>query len=363
MLHGGETFEWQYVDPATWLASMVSRSPVLQDMFASAWQRSPSSSERPWRLVLGFDEFSPGNKLQVQNRRKCMVLSFSFLELGQEALSSGRGWFTCVVLRSTFIAKIVGGWGCCLRRFLERQLLGPNGLAASGCPMTIGGRDVLLFGKVSNLLSDGDGLRQALDWKGASSLKPCFKHFNVYKKACGCTDRVTTFASSLPANVGLQAALPLASLCISFHTVRGFDPLSKLIGRAFRHGKRHKLTVCQNLSASVRSVFDFPLGWVGLFATLSKFTLGSRLGHMHRTRPGHEYNHMTVHTICASKCRAPTWPTGRRGLSRYRRTKLHPFGHGHRRSCDITSRCSRQPRPELSTARCRLHVMASLRVF
>lgn len=201
VLVDGQTFEWQYVDPATWLASMVGRSPVLQDMFASAWQRSPSSSERPWRLVLGFDEFSPGNKLQVQNRRKCMVLSFSFLELGQEALSSGRGWFTCVVLRSTVIAKIAGGWGCCLRRFLERQLLGPNGLAASGCPMTIGGRDILLFGKVSNLLSDGDGLRQALDWKGASSLKPCFKHFNVYKKAFVCTDRVTTFASSLPANV------------------------------------------------------------------------------------------------------------------------------------------------------------------
>ena len=32
------------------------------------------------------------------------------------------------------------------------------------------------------MLSDGDGLRMAFDWKGASGLKPCFVHWNVFGK-------------------------------------------------------------------------------------------------------------------------------------------------------------------------------------
>ena len=31
---------------------------------------------------MGYDEFVPGNKLNLQNHRKCMNLSFSFEELG-----------------------------------------------------------------------------------------------------------------------------------------------------------------------------------------------------------------------------------------------------------------------------------------
>jgi len=112
-----------------------------------------------------------------------MVLSFTFLELGQEAVSSGSGWITCAVLRSSISSNVVGGWSHCLRLFLERQLLGRDGLATSGCPLSVEGVNFLLYAQLHNLLSDGDGLRQALDWKGATSLKPCFKHYNVWKKA------------------------------------------------------------------------------------------------------------------------------------------------------------------------------------
>ena len=42
----------------------------------------------------------------------------------------------------------------------------------------------MFYGKLASLLSDGDGLRMGLDWKGATSLKPCIKHFNVWKKDC-----------------------------------------------------------------------------------------------------------------------------------------------------------------------------------
>ncbi len=111
-----------------------------------------------------------------------MVLSFSFVELGQLALSTGDGWFTPLVLRTAVIDQVRGGWSACLRRFMEHQLLGADGLATSGVALTIGGRHMMLFALLGALLSDGDGLRQSLDWRGASSLKPCFKHNNVFKK-------------------------------------------------------------------------------------------------------------------------------------------------------------------------------------
>ena len=43
------------------------------------------------------------------------------------------------------------------------------------------GEYTTVFAKLTVLLSDGDGLRSALQWKGASSTKPCFRHWNIVK--------------------------------------------------------------------------------------------------------------------------------------------------------------------------------------
>ena len=76
-----------------------------------------------------------------------------------------------------------------LRIFLERLLLGPTGLETVGIPVVMDGEPRLIFARLTNLLSDGDGHRMALGWKGASGLKPCFKHSNVLKKGSGLAHR------------------------------------------------------------------------------------------------------------------------------------------------------------------------------
>ncbi len=111
-----------------------------------------------------------------------MNLSFSFAEFGQSALTQNWAWFTCVCLRSQMIAKIRGGWSACLRAFLRILMLSADGLATGGVPLHIGGTHTMLYARVANLLSDGDGLRSALDWRGASSTKPCFRHCNIFAK-------------------------------------------------------------------------------------------------------------------------------------------------------------------------------------
>ena len=160
-----------------------------------------------------------------------MALSFSFLELGQLAISTGSGWLTPVVFRERLIdqvvvhespscrtasqtqafvycfalapqrswferlpsPKVAGGWGTCLRFLLEYMLQSECGLGVGGVPLPLDSGPVLLFAKLTNVLADGEGHQQAWNWKGASALKPCLKHSNVVKKACRTKgDRATT---------------------------------------------------------------------------------------------------------------------------------------------------------------------------
>ena len=75
-------WEWKLCNPALMLTRLVAQSTALQHVFKEALRRRPCSQERPWGLVVGFDEHIPGNKLALQPQRKSMHLSFSFVELG-----------------------------------------------------------------------------------------------------------------------------------------------------------------------------------------------------------------------------------------------------------------------------------------
>ena len=111
-----------------------------------------------------------------------------------------------------------------LRRVLEHMLVGPAGLLTVGLPLLIAGSHRLLFARLSNVLSDGDGLRMGLDWKGASSLKPCFKHVNVFMK-----DR-TRHASATHTNQSATRRFSIISFIEKARSVRlwsllaGFAP-------------------------------------------------------------------------------------------------------------------------------------------
>jgi len=78
--------------------------------------------------------------------------------------------------------KIVGGWPNCLRLFLRHFLMGNPGLMTSGIAIRVGGENIFVHAKLAAILADGDGHAKAFDWKGATSLKPCLRHYNVYKK-------------------------------------------------------------------------------------------------------------------------------------------------------------------------------------
>ena len=178
----GASWTWEFADPNRLLALLVSSSTVLEDVFSQAAKLYPCSKDRPWQLVIGFDEFIPGNKLKTHNERKTMNVSFTFVELGRDAMWHEDLWITPVCVRHTMIAKVASGFSAMLRRYLRLQLLGANGLTTSGVPLMLHGQPFLLFASLRYIIADGEGLKLGLGWKGANAVKPCFKHWNVVSK-------------------------------------------------------------------------------------------------------------------------------------------------------------------------------------
>ena len=60
LLTDGRQWIWKLLDPCKTLAAIVEKSPGMQALYAQAWRRTPPTPATPWRVVLGFDEFTPG---------------------------------------------------------------------------------------------------------------------------------------------------------------------------------------------------------------------------------------------------------------------------------------------------------------
>ena len=156
------------------MAATVRSSESLQDLFTKTLQLHPGTAHNPWKLLFTWDEFTPGSLLKPHNNRKAMVVNMSFQELGH-ALHSDKCWWTIAVARSNLLKEVVGGWSRMLRDLLKMILVSPTGIQVAGLPLEIKGEIVNIYAKVGCLLSNGDGLRIALQWMGTSSLHPCFR--------------------------------------------------------------------------------------------------------------------------------------------------------------------------------------------
>ena len=178
-LEGGWEHHWEVTDPSLLIVLCVRLSTQMEEIFANSLRLHPCSEDRPWSLVLAWDEFTPGTLLKPHNERKAMTVCISFREL---VSNSDNTWWTIAVTRTHTIKQVQGGWSKMLRELLRLSLGGPSGMQTAGIPIKVNGELLTIYARVVCLLSDGDGLRQALQWNGAASLKPCFRHWNVLMK-------------------------------------------------------------------------------------------------------------------------------------------------------------------------------------
>ncbi len=72
---------------------------------------------------------------------------------------------------------------CMLGGFSASAVVGPRRFRYERVAVDARRATSPIVGRVSNLLSDGDGLRSGYNWRGHGSFKPCFVCFNMFKKA------------------------------------------------------------------------------------------------------------------------------------------------------------------------------------
>ena len=133
-LVNGQSLDLELAEPALLISELVSSSRALADVYAAAIRQHGC---RGWRAIVAFDEFTPGSKLRVDNRRKAMNCFVAFLELGQYALAESAAWAIPMIIRHDKLVQIRGGWARVLRCFLIRLLFGTHGLVTAGLALQI----------------------------------------------------------------------------------------------------------------------------------------------------------------------------------------------------------------------------------
>ena len=177
----GTSFTWWLCDPNLLLGRTLAECPQLAQAYVHAMSEKPRSKEEPWSLIVVFDAFKPGSVYSVDSR-KTMTLAFNFLEVGPNLLQMGSSWLIPLALRVSKIAAVEGGWSACLRLYLRLQLLGDLSLQTVGVPFTHNGQLYTVYAKLEYLMSDGEGLQDALSITGASGIRPCIRCLNVLMK-------------------------------------------------------------------------------------------------------------------------------------------------------------------------------------
>ena len=188
-LKDGRVFLWEMCDPNLLLARTLEECPNLARLYAQRMQERPCSLERPWSMVVVWDDFTPGSLSHPLTHLKTMVLAYNFREVGAAALGVGSTWLVPVAVRSRYMAKAEGGLSACLVTYLKTHLMGDLSIQHVGVAFKVDGEIFMLYARLTNLLSDGEGLKLGLDVFGHAGINACVRCMNVLKKNSGLAHR------------------------------------------------------------------------------------------------------------------------------------------------------------------------------
>ena len=75
LLTDGSTFTWEYFQPVQLVQQVLDKCSGIARLYAEKLRDNPPSPDKPWRIVLGCDEHTPGSKVVSVNRRKTWLSS------------------------------------------------------------------------------------------------------------------------------------------------------------------------------------------------------------------------------------------------------------------------------------------------
>ncbi|CAK0846780.1 unnamed protein product [Prorocentrum cordatum] len=182
-LASGTAFDMPVVNIASLLQHCASESASFRNLLPTTLRQFPCSPAAPWDFTLHFDEFVPGNVLRQDNKRKTLSFYGSFRSFGPDAVSCEDAWLPLAFVRHTVVDQVAGKMSGVVRQLLRRLFIGPDSASQRGTLIDgigPGGAPALIFFKLSNLLYDEDGAKNASRLKGAAGVIPCALRKNVH---------------------------------------------------------------------------------------------------------------------------------------------------------------------------------------
>ena len=117
--------------------------------------------------------------------------------------------------RSSEMEDVHAGWSQALKLLLRKFSMHESGPARGGIPFTVGDQTYTIHAKVSDIISDGDGHRQGLEWVGAGGLRCCLLHANVFGKRSGMDDHEDVLITCLEPAADCKTTTPITSRLVA----------------------------------------------------------------------------------------------------------------------------------------------------
>ena len=151
---------------------------LVQTCFAE----NPCTPARPWRLIVGQDELTPGGVLRLDNKRKTLAFFGSFREFGPTRLKHAAAWMPLFFVRSVVCKKVQGCMSAVNASVFREIFLGGVDPTTEGITLDNmhpdGSADVLFF-NLGRMLNDEAAGKAATGAKGASGTMCCMECMNV----------------------------------------------------------------------------------------------------------------------------------------------------------------------------------------
>ena len=139
----------------------------------------PTSTTKPWRMVLYSDEVHPGNQLS-SGSKKCWAIYMSFLEFGKD-LHQEELWLPLFVCRSSVVGQLAGSIGQVFKLLLEAMLTNPAGNPQVGLRLKgPDGQHLVLYWTLSMFLQDGSAQKFTYSNKQDSGCRVCMLCKNIF---------------------------------------------------------------------------------------------------------------------------------------------------------------------------------------
>ena len=197
----GGTFDLEIADPLRTLKFLCRQAECFGQLLDNISKTFPA--DHVYKVILYYDEVTPGNLLRLDNRRKFWSFYWSLLEFNHWLVLSD-AWIPLAVLRSWKAADVKGKLSGVVAQIV--QAIAPS--LMSGCTIDLpSAGPTLLRAVIHNNLGDEAALKRCLDIKGSAGMVPCIRCKNVVYNRAGAI---------LPAD---GYVVPL-SCCIA----RRFDP-------------------------------------------------------------------------------------------------------------------------------------------